>query len=226
MFHHSKIIAMFAVLNMYNNSNAGSQLAFTVQAFFMPGHSITSIWYPCTPVWNCNGTTAFELDVLSSGKGTDTFFIKPIVICLTTIQLTPILQCLAASERPPTKRVSASRSTATPCDSTPLREHAAGERPLPHPCAKPSAGPCSPVIRTSAASKSKTAASSSRPVYGCVQDASSTIRHTPCETFPASSAQRSSSAGHSRHKPIKKQNCLRGSPSGKPCKLPTYPIFP
>lgn len=95
---------MFAVLNIYNNSNAGCQLAFSVQAFFMPGHIVYPIWYPCTPVWSVNAPTAFELNVLSSGKGTDTFILKTNCLCLTN-QLTLILQCLAASERPPTKRV-------------------------------------------------------------------------------------------------------------------------
>ena len=96
---------MFAVLNIYNNSNAGSRLAFTVQAFFMPGHIVYHIWYPCTPVWNCNGTTAFELNVLSSGKGTDTFILKTICLCLTNQLNSTAVMLTTATERPPTKRV-------------------------------------------------------------------------------------------------------------------------
>lgn len=49
MPHYSKIIAMFAVLIIHILTNAGCQLAFSVQAFFMPGHIVYHIWYPCTP---------------------------------------------------------------------------------------------------------------------------------------------------------------------------------
>ena len=48
---------MFAVSITTYISNAGSQLAFTVQAFFMPGHIMYHIWYPCTPVWSVNAPT-------------------------------------------------------------------------------------------------------------------------------------------------------------------------
>lgn len=107
MFHHSKIIAMFATLNnIYYSMDAGRKLASAVQAFFMPGHKVYLIWYPCTPVWSVNAPTASVEYVLSSGKGTDTFFIKPIVICLTTNSTLLRPQCLATSERPPTTRAS------------------------------------------------------------------------------------------------------------------------
>lgn len=59
MPHNSKIIAMFAMLIIHNPTNAGSELAFSVQAFFMPGHIVYHIWYPCTPVWSVNAPTAF-----------------------------------------------------------------------------------------------------------------------------------------------------------------------
>ena len=62
---------MFAVLNIHILQNAGCQLAFTMQAFFMPGHIVYHIWYPCTPVWSVNAPTAWL--VKSNGKGTDTF---------------------------------------------------------------------------------------------------------------------------------------------------------
>ena len=65
---------MFAVSITSFLKNAGSQLAFSVQAFFMPGHKVYRIRYPCTPVWNYNGTTAFELNVMLSGTDTDTLF--------------------------------------------------------------------------------------------------------------------------------------------------------
>ena len=105
MSHKSKIITMFAVLNIYNKPNAGGQLAFTVQAFFMPRHIVYHIWYPCTPVWNCNGTTAFGLNVLSSGKDTDTFILTIICLCLTNQTNSTAVLLTTASERPPTKRV-------------------------------------------------------------------------------------------------------------------------
>ena len=59
MYHHSKIITMFAVSITSFLKNAGNQLAFTVQAFFMPRHIVYHIWYPCTPVWSVNAPTAF-----------------------------------------------------------------------------------------------------------------------------------------------------------------------
>ena len=38
------------------------------------------IWYSCTPVWNCNGTTNIPWNVIDSRKGTNTFFYY---ICLS-----------------------------------------------------------------------------------------------------------------------------------------------
>lgn len=43
MPHHSKIITMFAVPIIHILLNAGIELAFTVQAFFMPGHIVYHI---------------------------------------------------------------------------------------------------------------------------------------------------------------------------------------
>lgn len=103
MFHHSKLITMFAVLNNLYVSDASRTLAFIVQAFFMPGHKVYHIWYPCTSVWNCNGTTDIRNELLSSGKGTDTFILKTVCLCLTTRKLSTLR--IVASKRPPTKRV-------------------------------------------------------------------------------------------------------------------------
>lgn len=102
MYHHSKIITMFAVLITKYLQNAGSQLAFNVQAFFMPGHINTIIWYPCTPVWCVNAPTAFcRCDKQRDRHGY--FHFKNILLCLTMQKLSTLLQ--TASKRPPTKRV-------------------------------------------------------------------------------------------------------------------------
>lgn len=65
---------IFAPFIINNKPNAGSELAFTVQAFFMPGLLVYRIRYPCTPVWSVNAPTAFGLNVMNSGTGTGTFF--------------------------------------------------------------------------------------------------------------------------------------------------------
>lgn len=111
MPHNPKIIAMFAVSITTYISNAGSQLAFTVQAFFMPGHIVYHIWYPCTPVWSVNAPTAFEIcDRQRERHGY--FHFKNLLLCLTMQKFLQLIS--TASERPPTKRVSISlRSTLT-----------------------------------------------------------------------------------------------------------------
>lgn len=63
------------------------------------------IWYPCTSVWDCNGITAFGLNVLSSGKDTDTFILTTICLCLTNQTNSTAVLLTTVSERPPTKRV-------------------------------------------------------------------------------------------------------------------------
>lgn len=102
MSHNSKIITMFAVLITKYLQNAGCQLAFTVQAFFMPGHIVYHIWYPCTPVWSVNAPTAFcRCDKQRERHGY--FHFKHLLLCLTIQKLSTLLQ--TATKRPPTKRV-------------------------------------------------------------------------------------------------------------------------
>ena len=102
MSHHSKIIAMFAASINHKPTNAGSLLAFTVQAFFMPGHKVYLIWYPCTPAWSVNAPTAFVgCDRQRERHGY--FHFKKLLLCLT-MQKFPSPPT-TASERPPTKRV-------------------------------------------------------------------------------------------------------------------------
>ena len=103
MYHHSKLITMFAMSITKYLQNAGCQLAFTVQAFFMPGHKVYQIWYPCTPVWSVNAPTAFcRCDRQRERHGY--FHFKKLLLCLTIQKLSTLLQ--TASKRPPTKRVS------------------------------------------------------------------------------------------------------------------------
>lgn len=107
---------MFAVLIIHNLQNAGCRLAFTVQAFFMPGHEVYHNWYPCTPVWSVNAPAAFcRCDKQRDGHGYLHF--KHLLLCLTMTKLSPLLQ--TASERPPTKRV-VSHPSPSPAILTPI----------------------------------------------------------------------------------------------------------
>lgn len=105
MPHNPKIIAMFAMSIIHIPQNAGSELAFSVQAFFMPGHIMYHIWYPCTPAWSVNAPTAFcGCDRQRERHGY--FHFKTLLLCLTMQKFPPLPQ--TASERPPTKRASTS----------------------------------------------------------------------------------------------------------------------
>ncbi len=177
----SKINRMFAVLNIYKNTDVGSQLASIMLAFFMPVLLGILYRYSCTPVRNCNGTAASVLNVLSSGKGTDTFLFQLFVLCLTKVNTFPTLQCLAAVERPPSTRASVIHSQAIPCGSTHLQPaNAAARHRPPHNFAVRFAPFFRSGIPTSVASKSQTPACSFPPVYGCVPDALCTGRPIPC----------------------------------------------
>lgn len=102
MSHNTKLITMFAVLIILIRQNVGCQLAFKVQAFFMPRHIVYHIWYPCTPVWSVNAPTAFcRCDKQRDGHGY--FHFKKLLLCLTMQKLSPLRQ--TALKRPPTKRV-------------------------------------------------------------------------------------------------------------------------
>lgn len=96
MFVNPPDITIFAtsIINIISTS-AGRELALAVQAFFMSVLKENLYRYLCTPVWNCNGTTAFVEYVIDSGKGTGTFFILKIVVCLSTNSTFLTLQCLA-----------------------------------------------------------------------------------------------------------------------------------
>ena len=86
MYHHSKIITMFAVSITSFLKNAGNQLAFTVQAFFMPRHIVYHIWYPCTPVWSVNAPTAFVVKSNGTGEAAVLFYLKlNLLICILIV---------------------------------------------------------------------------------------------------------------------------------------------
>lgn len=55
---------------------------------------VLKYWYPCTPVYRLNGRTAFGCNVMSNGKGTDTFcyYVKN-----TTISDVAMLGCSGTS---------------------------------------------------------------------------------------------------------------------------------
>lgn len=92
---------MFATLIINNIvSNAGRELALTLQAFFMSAYIVvTRYWYLCTPVYVLNGRTAFETEC---DKQRDRHGYLFYLLCVI-FSLFPTLHCLATAERQPTK---------------------------------------------------------------------------------------------------------------------------
>lgn len=146
------------MLNNHIISDAGQLASKRAGIFYARKHSSTLYRYPCTPVWNCNRTTGIRDELLSSGKGTDTFILKTVCLCLTTLNF-PTPHCIAASERRPTKRAPSLRSTPTPYGSTPPAATDAVVLPTPRPCAGSCAGCCCNPMPPCAASASRTPAS-------------------------------------------------------------------
>lgn len=103
MMDNQKNIYMFVMSNIFYLQNAGYRLALIVQAFFMPGHKYL-IWYPCTPVWNCNGTTAFCRCVRQRERH-GYFIFNNISLCLTNKIYSSLLLQTETWKRSPTKRV-------------------------------------------------------------------------------------------------------------------------
>lgn len=58
MPHNPKIITMFAMSIIHILSNAGSELAFSVQAFYARTYYVPYM-VSCTPAWSVNAPTAF-----------------------------------------------------------------------------------------------------------------------------------------------------------------------
>lgn len=193
MPHHPKIITMFAMSIKHILRNAGCQLAFIVQAFFMPGHYCTiMIWYPCTPVWSVNAPTAFLRCDRQRDRHGYLYFIN-FLLCLTIKSLSPLLR--TASERPPTKRVLSFQpfhSTATLCAITPrLAERASGSHRARRLCATCLPKPYWRHTHPSGASKSRTAGSCSLPAHGYTAGVLPTARLTLCLTCATCFANRS-----------------------------------
>lgn len=149
---------MFAPLIKNNISDAG-QLASTMQAFFMPATLVRTLYrYPCTPVHRLNGRAASEIvcDKQRDRHGYLLFYI----LCYKLSHFPP-LPCLAASERPPTKRASCLHSTPTPCAPTLRTGNAAAMLRTPLLSVPPCRRNFSTSIPPSAASSCATRASSS-----------------------------------------------------------------
>ena len=95
---------MFAVLINNILTNAGRRLAFQCAGIFYVRNrfSTTLYRYPCTPVYRLNGRTAFvsECDEQRDRRG----YLFYLYLCYSITHF-PMLQCSAATERPPTKRV-------------------------------------------------------------------------------------------------------------------------
>ena len=91
---------MFAALNTYILRNAGRRPA-RLQALFMSAHIVQPKYrYPCTPVHRLNGHAAF-LDECVKQRDRHGYLL--FLLCFNTSRF-PTPHCLAASERPPTKR--------------------------------------------------------------------------------------------------------------------------
>lgn len=149
-------------------SNAGRELAFILQAFFMSAYFVQfRYWYLCTPAYALNGHTAFGFEC-DEQRVRHRYLLFLLCKIIETI---PLSLCSAVTERPPTKRVSfpVFHSTATPCAITiPAQGHVNAKHPIRLPCVILSVRYCLQRIRQFAVSKSRTAAYGSLPVFGCI----------------------------------------------------------
>lgn len=151
---------MFAPLIKIILTNAGRKLAFTHAGVFYVRrfYGITLYRCPNTPVYPLNGDTAF---VSECDKQRDRFgHLLYYSLCYSITHFPP-LPCLAASERPPTKRASCLHSTPTPCAPTLRTGNAAAMLRTPLLSVPPCRRNFSTSIPPSAASSCATRASSS-----------------------------------------------------------------
>ena len=159
---------MFAVLINIIVVNAGRELAFILQAFFMSAYFVQfRYWYLCTPVYALNGHTAFTTEC-DEQRVRHRYLL--FLLCKITSRI-PLSLCSAVTERLPTKRVSfpVFHSTATPCAITiPARGHVDAKHPIRLPCVIPSVRYCMLRIRQFAVSKSRTVAYGFLPVFGYI----------------------------------------------------------
>lgn len=189
---------MFAVLNIYNiSTNAGRELALTLQAFFMSAYIVVfRYWYLCTPVYRLNGRTAFVDECV---KQRDRHGYLLFLLCVIFIHF-PTLHCLAATERQPTKPAH-SYSTRTHFVRTMQRANADASLRLHRPCASSSSSVLQACIRTSAKSRYTILAFSSLPECGCMEAELSINKHIPYRTSTDSLMKESACYTHKLHNP-------------------------
>ena len=171
---------MFASLikNIYF-TNAGRELALSVQAFFMSADIVSifiKIWHPGTPVYALNGRTAFVKECDKQRVRPGCFFYY--TLCYKHLHLSTA-HCLAPARRPLTKRASASTAP-TPSVSTTTGASVAAVRQTAFRCVKISSPACNSSTQTSASSKSKTAAPSSSHASRPATARPSIVQPAPC----------------------------------------------
>ena len=170
---------MFAVLNIYNiSTNAGRELALTLQAFFMSAYIVVfRYWYLCTPVYRLNGRTAFVDECV---KQRDRHGYLLFLLCVIFIHF-PTLHCLAATERQPTKPAH-NNSIRTHCVSTTPRASVAESLHNHRPCVSSSSLSSRLSIRTSVESRSTIPAYYLPPASGRMAAESFIRKLIPCRT--------------------------------------------
>ena len=170
---------MFAVLNIYNiSTNAGRELALTLQAFFMSAYIVVfRYWYLCTPVYRLNGRTAFVDECV---KQRDRHGYLLFLLCVIFIHF-PTLHCLAATERQPTKPAHNS-SIRTHCVSTTPRASVAASLHNHRPCVSSSSLSSRLPIRTSVESRFTIPAYSLPHASGRMAAESFIRKLIPCRT--------------------------------------------
>lgn len=184
---------MFAVRNNFNRpTNAGRGLALTLQAFFMSAYIVVfRYWYSCTPVYRLNGRTAFVGECVTQ-RDRHGYLLFLLCVIFTNF---PALQCVAATERQPTKPAH-KYSIRTHCVSTTPRASVAASL-LPLWNYGHSSSVCSlQLIRTSVVSRYTIPAYSSQPVSGCMAVGSSSNKPIPCRTCMDSSMKESARYSH------------------------------
>lgn len=195
---------MFAVLNIYNiSTNAGRELALTLQAFFMSAYIVVfRYWYLCTPVYRLNGRTAFVDECV---KQRDRHGYLLFLLCVIFIHF-PTLHCLAATERQPTKPAH-NNSIRTHCVSTTPRASVAASLHNHRPCVSSSSLSSRLPIRTSVESRFTIPAYSLPHASGRMAAESFIRKLIPCRTSTDSLTKVSARCRHNINKHIPVLDC-------------------
>ena len=190
---------MFAVLNIYNiSTNAGRELALTLQAFFMSAYIVVfRYWYSCTPVYRLNGRTAFETEC---DKQRDRHGYLLLLLCVI-FSLFPTLHCLAAAERQPTKPAH-NNSIRTHCVSTTPRASVAASLHNHRPCVSSSSLSSRLPIRTSVESRFTIPAYSLPHASGRMAAESFIRKLIPCRTSTDSLTKVSARCRHNINRQV------------------------